>query len=296
MGDDSYNALHIAADQNDLAMMSILLDAGLSMKIKTRTGQTAFDIAIQRDHGSICNRLMRTSRARNSSSIYEEPDGGSTVSSLLAVNENISGKSSSKSLRSVGQPAFAALSTTNHSFDTHEVGQPENDGVSMRLSSLKVPPLPTLKGTRLQNNIGDKNDLKNDKRVEPLQHLQNNQNSNISSNSSSMGGSNNISTTSTSSSNRNKGTHVHHNYSIISQNLSSSSSSTTPSSSSSSSSSNSTNVENPHDVLISLRNLLEVEKKERKISDTMVRRNTLLTRFFFFYISIFSFFIPDHLV
>ena len=284
MGDDSYNALHIAADQNDLAMMSILLDAGLSMKVKTRTGQTAFDIAIQKDHGIICNRLMRTSRARNSSSVYEEPDAGPAVSSLIAVNENISSKSSSKSLRGVAQPPFAALSTTNHSFDMHEGGQLENDGVNMKLSSLKVPPLPTLKGTRqgfLQNNTGDKNDLKNDKRIEPLQHLQNNQNSNV--NSSSAGGSNNItSTSSTSSSNRNKGTHVHHNYSIISQNLSSSSSSSSGTSSSSSSTNssstgNSSNAENPHDILISLRNLLELEKKERKISDTMVRRHIPLT-------------------
>ena len=256
--------------------MSILLDAGLSMKVKTRTGQTAFDIAIQKDHGSICNRLMRTSRARNSSSVYEEPDAAPAASSSIALNENISGKSCSKSLRSVAQPPFIGLSSSNHSFDVHEGGQLEIDSVSMRLSSLKVPPLPTLRGTRqgfLQNNTGDKNELKNDKRVEPLYHLQNNQNS--SNNNSSIAGSNNI--TSCSSSNRNKGTHTYNNYSIISQNLSSSSSSSSGTSSSSSSSSslgNPTSTENPHDILISLKNLLEVEKKERKTSDNLVRSNT----------------------
>jgi hypothetical protein len=63
LGNDSYNALHICAERNDVLTLNVLLDAGVSIKGKTRNGLTAFDIAKSKHHDNICDRLMRSTRS-----------------------------------------------------------------------------------------------------------------------------------------------------------------------------------------------------------------------------------------
>mmetsp|Transcript_15981 Transcript_15981/g.15342 ORF Transcript_15981/g.15342 Transcript_15981/m.15342 type:complete len:419 (+) Transcript_15981:261-1517(+) len=62
IGNDSHNALHICAEKNDILTLNVLLDAGVSIKGKTRSGLTAFDIAKSKHHDNICDHLMRSTR------------------------------------------------------------------------------------------------------------------------------------------------------------------------------------------------------------------------------------------
>lgn len=280
VGDDSFNALHIAADRNDLITVSILLDAGLSMKVKTRTGLTAFDIAMQKDHGSVCNRLMRTSRARTSSSIYEESDADSSSShsaELPSVSDDVThiGRSTANNLRNLARTMFIASPPSSAFSEEHDpyINDDNTDyqnlhysPVRNRTMSQKPSPLPSLRSSRLGSGPVTNNSMQNegkpDRKNEILQQTQNIHNG--YNNDMNMDIYNGMNSGINNGNPKNKNTQQ--SYSIIGQNLGSGSGS-------SYNSTTSTNgaTENSSETVNSLRKLLDAEQRERKLAEAMVR-------------------------
>jgi hypothetical protein len=59
-GNDSFAPLHICARRGDLESLNLLLDANASIILKTKSGQTATDIAQSKGYEDLYARLMQT--------------------------------------------------------------------------------------------------------------------------------------------------------------------------------------------------------------------------------------------
>lgn len=163
VGADSFNALHVCADKNDITTLNVLLDAGTSIKKKTRDGLTAYDIAKQKHYDVICDRLMRSTDQMVRTVDDYDADISSIDSTRPVGDGLVTGvRSSANSLRTltrsmyVQSPPLTSLPAEEEERD----GRFDNLLTPRRFSNLGISnSLPSLRpivfGTTVTNNQQD---------------------------------------------------------------------------------------------------------------------------------------------